>query len=368
MKIFGSLMEQKSPVALAILALAVAAMGWFIYNTREIWGYVLIAMSIAYLLSGTVDRLCESRVNREIAAILVFFSLVGIVVLIFVLLIPPVKYQLTNFAHDFPDLLTTAQKHFDTITLRLENSGLPSGVKELPDKFWASFEAYGGNIPKRIADSFLNLRSGLNAFIIIPMGTFYFLKDAPRFKLVFLNLFSEQKRKNIEDLLKEIDVVFGGFIRSRLKLCLVVGVGMIIGLMIFKVKYAIVLGLFAGFCEFVPYIGPLVGAVPTVIVGIIYGKTAVVLTIVLTVQILENAIFVPKVMGSEMGLHPMVVLLALLSGGQIAGAGGMVISVPLVAAVKIIVKYYMARADMETELMVEGVQELPDSTGSIEIE
>lgn len=349
MKLFGSLMEQKSPVALFLIALAFAASGWFLYNTREIWGYVFVAMGIAYLLSGTVDKISSGGINREVASIIVFFTLVGLVTMVFVLLIPPVKYQISNLDNDLPQLVVTAQKHFDNITGWLQRSDMPDGVKNLPTRFWANFEIYGGNILKKVADSVLNLRSGLNAFIIIPMGTFYFLKDAPKFRKVFLNMFSSTRQKHVEDLLREIDIAFGGFIRSRLKLCFVVGVGMIIGLMLFKVKYAIVLGLFAGFCEFVPYVGPLVGAVPTLIVGVIYGKTAAVVCIVIAVQLLENAVFVPKVMGNEMGLHPMVVLLALLAGGQIAGAGGMVISVPLVAAVKIIGKYYLARAREEEE-------------------
>lgn len=353
-------MEQKSPVALFLIALGFAAAGWFAYHTKEIWGYVLVAMAIAYLLSGTVDLISEKGVNREIASIVVFFSLVGVVVVAFLLLIPPVKYQISNLDNDLPQVVATAQKHFDNITGWLEKSDMPDGVKNLPSRFWVNFESYGGNLLKKVADSVLNLRSGLNAFIIIPMGTFYFLKDAPKFRVVFLNMFSTHRQKNVEDLLREIDIAFGGFIRSRLKLCFVVGVGMIIGLLLFRVKYAIVLGLFAGFCEFVPYVGPLVGAVPTIIVGAIYGKTAAALSIVIAVQLLENAIFVPKVMGNEMGLHPMVVLLALLAGGQIAGAGGMVISVPLVAAVKIIGKYYLARAKEEEILAAEarGAQNL----------
>jgi len=373
MKIFGDILRERSPVAILIGIALVAAIGWFIYQTMEIWGYFLISVAIAYLLSGSVNKLSDRGVPRTMAVFISFVGLLAGLSLILLILIPMLRDQINRFADDFPRFVTQTQHHFDHFNSMLHDSNLPEEIKNMPDRFWGGFEEFGVRVLQRSVNGVIGIFSRLYAFIIIPLATYYLLKDVHKFNDVFLNLFSPENRGNVQDLLSELDTAFGGFIRSRLKLCLIVGTGMIAGLYIFKIPYPVVLGLIAGICEFVPYVGPIVGAVPTLLVGFISHKFLVAIIIVAIVQLLENAVFVPKVMGSEMGLHPLVVLLALLAGGQLAGAGGMIISVPLVAAGKILIQYFLEYRAKQHELAiaaapVEPVNAGPGTEGNIDTE
>ncbi len=349
MKIIEDVIKTRSPVTILLLVAGVVMSGWFFYRTKEIWGYFLISVMIAYLLSGPVNSLSSRGLSRTISVSIIFIIVIGSLTLFLVLIIPYLNGKINSFAHEFPEYVTQAQTHIDKLSGWLETSELPDNVKNVPDRFMAGLQEYSISILQRGINSIIGIFSQLYAFLIIPLATFYLLKDVNRFHQTFITLFPENKRKSIDALLGDIGRSFGNFIRSRLKLCIVVGIGMTIGLAVLKVPYPVILGLIAGICEFVPYIGPVVGAIPACIVGLITGKILQVLVMVLIVQALENLVFIPKIMGSEMGLHPLIVIMALLAGGQFAGIGGMVLSVPLVAAVKITGEYILQQAGRNVE-------------------
>jgi len=317
----------------------VVVLGWFIHSTLVIWGYIIISIAIAYLLAGPVNKLSDRGIPRTISILIVFSIIAGLIVFSLVMLIPTLVDQINKFADEFPKYADQAQSHFKMFDEWLAKSTLPDEIKEMPDRLLNGVQEYSVNFLQMGIAWVLGLFKQIYAIIIIPLSVFYILKDVHVFRILFISLFSDDKKDGVRNILERMDTAFGGFIRSRLKLCLVVGVGMVVLLSILKVPYPFILGLIAGICEFIPYIGPIVGAIPTLIIGIMSEKFIVALIIVLTVQILENVVFVPKIMGSEMGLHPLVVIIALLAGSKIAGVGGMVLSVPFVAAVKILSEY-----------------------------
>ncbi|HOO56350.1 MAG TPA: AI-2E family transporter [bacterium] len=335
----GEILKTRSPITILLLISGVVVLGWFIHSTLVIWGYIIISIAIAYLLAGPVNKLSDRGIPRTISILIVFSIIAGLIVFSLVMLIPTLVDQINKFADEFPKYADQAQSHFKMFDEWLAKSTLPDEIKEMPDRLLNGVQEYSVNFLQMGIAWVLGLFKQIYAIIIIPLSVFYILKDVHVFRILFISLFSDDKKDGVRNILERMDTAFGGFIRSRLKLCLVVGVGMVVLLSILKVPYPFILGLIAGICEFIPYIGPIVGAIPTLIIGIMSEKFIVALIIVLTVQILENVVFVPKIMGSEMGLHPLVVIIALLAGSKIAGVGGMVLSVPFVAAVKILSEY-----------------------------
>lgn len=364
MKFIENVIKTRSPVMILLLVAVLVTLGWFFYRTKEIWAYFLISVMIAYLLGGPVNTLSARGLNRTLSVSIVFVIVIGSLTLFLVLIIPYLNGKINSFAQEFPEYVRQAETHIEKINIWLEKSELPEDVKNVPERFMAGLEEYSVSLLQKSVNSILGIFSQLYAFIIIPLATFYLLKDVDRFQLVFLNLFPADKQESIDTLLREIGRSFGNFIRSRLKLCLVVGLGMMLGLFVLGVPYPVILGLIAGICEFIPYIGPVVGAIPACIVGLITGKIVQVLIIVLIVQALENMVFIPKIMGEEMGLHPLIVIMALLAGGQFAGVGGMVLSVPLVAAVKITGEYILQQTRKGTVAGLEAEDdEDPETAG-----
>ncbi|MEW5946609.1 MAG: AI-2E family transporter [bacterium] len=359
----------RSPVAILMMVSVLAAAAWFMYRTREIWEYFLISIAVAYLIGGPVSLIEKRNVPRTLAVVVVFVVLGALLAAALVLLIPPLLTQINTFTDDFPRYVSDVQSQVGRFERWLARTNIPGGTREVPNQILEGVQNASGALLKNSIDRVFDVFTRLYAFIIIPLTTFYILKDTHRFREVFISLFPPDRRADVEKLVTRIDRAFGGFIRSRLKLCLVVGVGSCIALSAVRLKYSIVLGIICGVCEFVPYVGPVVGAVPALIIGLFYGKFIYVLIAILIVQIVENVVFVPRIIGTEVGLHPVTVILALLAGGKFAGLGGMVLSIPAVAAAKILLDYFFFEPKARAEAAEEPPPPAPPArsgTGKVE--
>ncbi len=371
MKQFGDLMKTRSPMAVALIIAVAVGVGWMFYKTMVVWGYFIVAAGLAYLLGGPVSLIEKKGVPRSISILIIFSIVCFAAALSILFLMPSLAAQVNQFVDEFPQFISEAQVSLQRFNDLIQASKLPDELKDMPGKVWNGFEEYSLNMMQSSLKWIIASISKLYAVIIIPLAIFYLLKDAPDFRKRFVELFSPDKRAGIDGVISKIDIAFGGFIRSRLKLCLVVGVGMIALLLAFRVPYAVVLGIFSGVCEFVPYVGPIVGVIPALVVGYISDQFFVVGLISITVQVLENAFFVPRIVGKDTGLHPLVVILALLTGSNLAGVGGMVLSVPVVAALKIMGEYYLEqtspRVPVFSPVEQKTVEKEPDSASQEDI-
>ncbi|MFH1538069.1 MAG: AI-2E family transporter [bacterium] len=335
----------RSPLAILLFIALVVVLGWFVYETKVVWEYFLVSLAIAYLLGGTVNRLESKGVPRAVAIAVIFIFIIAILAVALVLLIPQLIDQIKLFTDDFPKYLKVVQAHAEKAHRWLSGLNLPGDVPALSDQFIKSMQGASGSVLKNSANRLVGVFTQLYALVIVPLLTFYMLKDVHRFRAIFLGFFAERNRPVVEGLVEKMDTAFGGFIRSRLKLCLAVGIGSSIALAIAGLKYSLLLGIICGICEFVPYVGPIVGAVPALIVGLFFGKFTYALVAILIVQLIENVVLVPRVTGEEVGLHPLTVILAILAGGKLAGAGGMILSIPLVAGAKILIEYFLLQPE-----------------------
>lgn len=349
--------KTRSPLAILLLIALVVVLGWFVYETQEVWEFFLISLAIAYLLGGPVNRLEARGVPRAIAVAVIFVLIIALLAVALVLLIPQLVEQIKLFAEDFPGYLEVVQKRAERVHRWLSDLNLPGDVPSVSDQFVKSMQEVSGSALKNSANWLVGFFTQLYALVIVPLLTFYMLKDVHRFRDIFLGFFSEQNRPVVEGLMEKMDTAFGGFIRSRLKLCLAVGIGSSIALTIAGLKYSLVLGIICGICEFVPYVGPIVGAVPALIVGLFFGKFTYALVAILIVQLIENVVLVPRVTGEEVGLHPLTVILAILAGGKLAGAGGMILSIPFVAAVKILIEFFFVQPGLGQQVAEEPLPE-----------
>jgi len=136
----------------------------------------------------------------------------------------------------------------------------------------------------------------------------------------------------------------GAWARAALFLCLTVGILTYLGLLILKIKYPLTLAVIAGLTEIIPWLGPWLGAIPAVIFGFIQSPSLGLLVILLyvVVQQIENSLIVPHVMHKVVGLNPLIVILAILIGGSLAGPIGMLLSVPITTVIAILIRDYLA--------------------------
>ncbi|HZJ82643.1 MAG TPA: AI-2E family transporter, partial [Clostridia bacterium] len=178
------------------------------------------------------------------------------------------------------------------------------------------------------------------AIFTMPVLSFYFMKDRDYFKKVVIGLIPSSIRRNILQMAYEINRILDQFIRGQILIALIVGILSALGYLIIGLPYVAILGLFTGVFEIVPYFGPVLGAIPAVIIAILHSPSKVVATIivVIVVQQLESNIFTPKIMGDHVGLHPVFIILSLWVGGTFFGILGMFFAVPIILILRVIFK------------------------------
>ena len=208
-------------------------------------------------------------------------------------------------------------------------------------------------------DSTIKLFAGIsnsivNSFIGLFIS-FYLLKDYEFFKKLYLNsvslIMKESKFKSLNKTLFEINYIVSRFIRGQLLDGLIVGLISSIGLYFVGIDFAILIGFTAGIANIIPYVGPLIGCIPAIIVGILSPNPMQALwavLLLLAVQQLDGAVISPKIVGDSMGLHPIFIIMAITIGGSLAGIIGMLLSVPIAGIIKLFLMKIITKRTDET--------------------
>jgi predicted PurR-regulated permease PerM len=187
----------------------------------------------------------------------------------------------------------------------------------------------------------MSLLSQLFSILLAPVLAFYLLRDICRFKEDFFSLIPHRWQNDIVILTGEINKVLDSYIRGYLLVCLIVGVLTGTAMFLLGVEFALILGLFAGLTELIPYLGPFIGALPAVLLALLKSKWLAVKVILafLFIQQLEGNVISPKILGDRVGLHPLAVILTLVVAGKLFGLPGMLLAVPSAAVIRIIISF-----------------------------
>ena len=183
----------------------------------------------------------------------------------------------------------------------------------------------------------ISLFGGIISFFIILVITFYLVVEEDGMKRFIRSLTPTQHRPYISQLINKMQLKMGHWLRGQLLLSVIIFFMVFIVLSIFGIKYALILALTAGIFEIIPYLGPLISAIPAVFFAFAQSPSKALLVLVLyfVIQRIENDIIVPKVLGKSIGLNPLVVILAILIGARVGGAIGALLAVPVVTALSV---------------------------------
>ncbi|MBU3158469.1 AI-2E family transporter [Clostridium frigoris] len=240
------------------------------------------------------------------------------------------------------DYIKRYNEFFDYINRKITQSGLSLDIK--------------GYLSQAITQVYSYLSVSINSIIMLFAGignilvnsfiglfiSFYLLKDHNFFKKLYINsmglIMRERKFNSLNKTIFEINDIISSFIRGQLLDGLIVGLISSIGLSIIGLDFAFLIGLTAGIANIIPYVGPLIGCIPAIIIGLLSPNPIMALwavLLLLAVQQLDSAVISPKVVGDSMGLHPIFVIMAITIGGSIAGIIGMLLSVPIAGIIKL---------------------------------
>jgi predicted PurR-regulated permease PerM len=343
----------------AVLIIAALVAGLVLWMARDSIRPFILGLLLVYLLDPPVRWLVR-RGLRRIFAILVVY-VVGIVLIIegLALTLTPLVNEILRFAADFPKLAENFDQQLQRLGEFYARLQIPSAIREWIDSAIAGFgKGNGGgggadlSVLMPLVTGAGSLVGAVFAYFILPVWIAYILKDKTTLIATFDRALPATWRFDTWAVIKTVERDFGQWVRGQILLGFAVGIATFVGLIVLSQlvdpifgRYAVLLSVIAGLFELVPIIGPIVSAVPAVLLAATVGPVAVLAALLLyfTIQQLENNLLVPKIQGDAVQLHPAVVVFAIIVGGSLAGLLGAILALPVTAAFRDVVRYLFRR-------------------------
>ncbi len=316
-----------------------------LFLVRDIIISFLLALVIFYLFNPVVDRLEYRGTKRTWAIILVFLAILILVLAAGLYGIPRIIKQLNSLLEEVPVYVLNIQEISDNLQSRYSSAGLPEEIKAVFDNRIQWLENRVFELVNRVISAIISLFEHIFSILLAPVIAFYMLRDYGRFKEDIFNMPPRKWQNDIVILLGDINKVLNSYVRGYLLVSVIVALLTSFGMFIVGMDFPLVLGIFAGLTEFIPYFGPFIGALPAVLLALLKSKwlAVKVILVFLVVQQLEGNVFSPKILGDQVGLHPVAVIVALLVAGELFGLPGMIFAVPVTAILKILISFILQK-------------------------
>ena len=295
----------------------------------------LISAFISYLLYPIVEKLHKQGLHRGLSIFIIYVLFFGIVGYGIYKGVPLFVHQLKDFAENAPYF---AEQYREIVqTLERETSALPYELKMRISEGIVLAERILDRLLDKTVEIIIKIGNSLFIILLIPFISFYMLKDIDKIKETFWKLTPYKWRNEGKQFLYDIDESLGHYIRGQFTVCLAMGLISSFLFWLIGLKYPLLLGIFVGVTNIIPYFGPIIGAIPAVIIAATMSVQVVIycLIIILVLQFLEGNILSPYIVGKSLHMHPLLIIAALLAGGEIGGIIGLLVAVPLLAIVKV---------------------------------
>ena len=365
---------------IAIVFLVIIAV-FIVYISRNRLSLILISALAAYLLSPLVYVLNKKlHIKRSVAIILAYIFFFLIAFGVFAIVVPWVTSQLTEFfSVDWDQIIDGVVKWLDNVDQKVIVPTVNLGGTEidltepleklrewvlsfrissidiqslLPNISGAAQKVLniGTNVVSQVASILI---SGLTAI----MASIHFCNDGRKLKGWTLNLFEDKYKPEVKALIEHIEQIWTNYFAGEIKLMLVVGLGTFALFAILGVRWALLLGIIAGFCEVIPNIGPILACVPAIIIALIFGSSwlpvnnfvLAILVIVASVlvQQVENIFLVPHIMGNALDLHPAVIIIGIMVLSTKLGIWGAILAAPIIGLAREILRFIVRKIKRE---------------------
>jgi predicted PurR-regulated permease PerM len=375
-------MQTRVVLRIVILLLAVAAFLWVVYKLTTVLLLLVLSIFFAYLVAPLVDLVeqplrvgqKEYRIPRGLA--------IGIVyVVLFVTIGSAIYFLAPQLGSQFPEFKQQAVGYYKTITSAsdrvnqyLAQHRMPEGLVKAVNESVLGVIAHAGSVVSAAFERMLGLIFFLPWLVLIPVLSFFFLKDADSFRRSVLAMLPRGRlRWRGDEFFQDINQTLAAYIRAQLTACLVIGVVCSIGFWLIGFPSPLVLGLLAGVFEFVPLVGPLCVAVLVALLALLhwgFGMTLVALLFLGVLRIVHDYVIYPKIIGQGIHLHPLAVILAILAGAEIAGVAGIFLAIPVIAILTVAYRHWLEHRGSETiaEVIEEAVVEAELTAPAAEVE
>ena len=332
--------RQKTTALIAVFLSAV-----LIYLLSPVLTPFFIAIFLAYIGNPLVDKLQGKYIPRTFAVIVVFSIMIVLLLLLLVFLIPLLEHQVTRLIANFPVALNWLQNV--ALPWISEHFGIqPFEVKPLTNiitEHWQQASNFAALTWKTVTESGLTLLGWIANLFLIPVVTFYLLRDWHHLIANFRALLPRHFEVFICQLFAEFDEVLSAFFRGQLLVMLAVSIIYTIGLWIAGLNLALLIGVISGLFTIVPYLGFVVGITAASIAAFAqfqdWTHVGYVWIVFIIANVVENSLLTPYLVGDRIGLHPIAVLFAIFCGGQLFGFLGVLLALPVAAVITVLLHH-----------------------------
>ncbi len=328
------------------IAIGLVALFYVLSKLKWLFIYFSFAFILAYFFDPLYKFLLDKKVPKVLAIIIVFGIIIALLILTIFFLIPSLINQLNILYKEIPNFIENYQNLILSIEPQLSKFINPADVAILLTENLSELQRSVLGFSQSIIIYLSNIVSSITfGIVIVPLILFYIMRDMLVFKENLYIFVSKDNKKEFKEVLEEIDNIVSGFIRGRIIVCFIVGTLIGIGLYFLNLKFALIIGIVSGIFNFIPYLGPMVGVVLTLIFALGSPWWILLMIVVLFVLVnqLEAVYLNPNILGKGLGLHPLTVILSMLICGQVLGILGVLVAVPLTAILKVLAIRYLVQ-------------------------
>jgi predicted PurR-regulated permease PerM len=356
-----------------MLLLVVAALLWVVYRLTTVILLVVLSVFFAYLVAPLVDLVQrpirfgsrERVMPRGLAISIVYVGLFfGIGAAIY-LLAPQLAAQFPEFRQQAVDYYRTITTSSQRLNQYFMQHRIPEAVVKAVNDSVLGLIAKGGEIVSAAAEHMFGLLVYVPWLVLIPILGFFLLKDADNFRRSALAMLPRGRlRWRGDEFFQDVNNTLAAYIRAQLTACVLIGVISSVGFALIGMPSPLVLGLIAGMLEFVPLVGPLVVAILAVLLALLHSgwvMAVVVLGFLGVMRLVQDYAIYPKIIGTGIHLHPLAVILAILSGAELAGVAGIFLAIPVIAIFTVTYRHWLEHRGSGTiaEVLEQAVIEGP---------
>lgn len=302
---------------------------YFLWLTKEIIALLFVVSIIVATLEPIVASMEKNSIPRVFGVSLIYLGVFVVLAAAFSLIVPPLVKQILALGEQFPSLIASAAPLFNSVThddVQQILETVSSQLSQITSSFFtATASIFGGAV------------SAVTVVVI----SFYMLVDANQNKKALLALVPSQYNKVVIRIVRRVGEKLGGWLRGQILLSFIIGIVSYIGLLILGVPFALTLAVLAGLLEIIPFVGPIIAGLAAIIVAFTTGSWQLALGVFIfyvVIQQLESHLLIPKMMSNAVGLSPIIVIIALAIGAQLAGVAGAALAVPITAVLSVLVQ------------------------------
>lgn len=323
-----------------LLIFLVFSLIYFFYLVRIVLLPFIIGIILAYLFNPFIKYMIKKGFSRQGSLVLLLIFIIIIILFSGLVLFPLFISEMEDLAESIPVIITAVEEYIDFMHNEFERLHLPVIIKDSLLKSLVKIENYIVELIQNTTEFIINSLSHVLILFLAPIITYYLLKDITLIKKSFITLFPREERKFYYKLVKGINNIFIGFLRGQVWISIIVGLLGAVGLYFLKVKFYLLLGILTGITNIIPYIGPIIGSLPAVLIACLSTplKAVAVILLFILIQQIESTLIAPKILSKNVGLHPLTVIFALLAGAELLGIWGLLFAIPVTGSIKVLIR------------------------------